>query len=66
MSLCNIAATKHCVTLAMRCGCAAPVVEWLDSSAVGIAQLAHPAGESIFCREGGDLALSKLHPYFLL
>jgi len=41
------------------CGCSVPAAEWLDSSAVGIAQLAHTAGESILCREDGDAALPK-------
>ena len=30
-----------------------------DSSAVGIVQLAHAAGESILCREGGNITLPK-------
>ena len=33
-------------------GCSIPAAEWLDLSAVGIAQLAHAAGNSIFCRDG--------------
>jgi len=31
-----------------RDGCSVPAAEWLDSSAVGIAQLAHAPGDSIF------------------
>jgi len=41
------------------CGCSVPVAEWLDLPAVSIRQLAHAAGESIFCREGGDVAVPK-------
>jgi len=38
--------------LALQCGCSVPVAEWLDSSTVGIAQLAHAVNESILCHEG--------------
>ena len=38
--------------MALRCKCGVPVAEWLDLSAVGIAQLAHAADESILWREG--------------
>jgi len=39
--------------------CSIPVAEWLDSSVVGIAQLAHAAGKFILCHEGGDVAVPK-------
>ena len=48
------------------CAYGVPAAEWLDSSAVGIAQLAHATGESIDCRKGGDAALPKLLWGFLL
>jgi len=38
--------------MALRCGCSISAAEKLDSSAVGAAQLAHAADESILCREG--------------
>ena len=38
--------------VALWCGCSVPAAEWLDSSAVGCAQLAHAADESILCRYG--------------
>jgi len=40
-------------------GCSVPVVVCLDSSAVGIAQLAHTAVEFIFAVRGGNVAVSK-------
>ena len=47
------------VCLSVWCGCSAPAAEWLDSSAVDIAELAHVAGESILCREGWRRGSSK-------
>ena len=41
---CNVTYRKN---VALRCGCSVPMAEWLDLSAVGIAQIAHAAGESI-------------------
>jgi len=44
-----------------------PTAEWLNSSAVGIAQLVvHAADESILYVRGSDVALSKLLWDFLL
>ena len=53
------ASVKYAIVLcpSVWCGCSIPAAEWLDSSAVGIAQLAQAVGESIFCHEGGDAAL---------
>ena len=45
--------------VALRCGCSVPVAKWLDSYAVGIAQLAHTVGEFILCREGGYVTRPK-------
>ena len=44
----------------LRCGCSVPTAEWLDSSAVGIVQLAHAAGESILSREGWRRGCSQM------
>jgi len=41
-------------------GCSVLVAEGLDLSAVGIAQLAHAVGESIFCREGQRCGSSQM------
>ena len=41
--------------MALPCRCSVSIAEWLDSSAVGIAQIvADEVGESIFCCEGSD------------
>ena len=51
------------------CGCSVPAAdwaEWLDSSAIVIAQLVHAASESISAVRGGDMALPKLLWDFLL
>jgi len=42
------------------CGCCIPSAEWLHSSAVGIAQLAHAVDECILCHEGWRCGLPKL------
>jgi len=36
------------------------MAEWLDSSALGIAQLAHAMDESIHYHKGGDAACSQI------
>jgi len=41
--------------VALWCGCSMPAAEWLNSSAVVIAQLAHAADESIFCHDEWQL-----------
>jgi len=40
--------------------CVVPAAECLDSSAVGIARLAHAVGESILCREGRRRGSSRM------
>jgi len=40
------------VCLSVWCACSIPAAEWLDSSAVGTAQLAHVVGKSILCHKG--------------
>jgi len=45
---CNVTYRMH---VALHCGCCIPTAECLDSFAVGIARLAHTAGESILCHE---------------
>jgi len=62
---------QHNVTyrksVAMQCRCSVPAAEWLDSSAVSIAQLvALVADESILCMRSGDTVLPKLLWGFLL
>ena len=66
MHRCNFAASKRCVALALRCGCDVSAAEWSDSSAVGIAHLAHAADESILCREGWRHGFSESTLGFLV
>jgi len=50
--LCYATLAQYMPTSCVLCGCSIPAAEWLNLSAVGITQLAHTAGKSIFCREG--------------
>ena len=52
--------------VALWCGCGIPPAEWLDSSAVGIVQLEHAAGESILCSEGWQRSCYQITLGFLV
>jgi len=54
----NVTYRKH---VALHCGCSIPMAEWLDSSALGIAQLvAHEVDEYILCMMSSCAAVHKL------
>jgi len=60
VTLCSPGMCRRRRVMSVRCKCSVPAAEWMYSSAVGIAQLVHAVGESIFCHEAWRRSSSQM------